>query len=71
MERGGLRRLLWETIPCRAGADGSLFVGDNLPPGAAEGMPAPEGGPARGWLCVATGGSSGTPKFARHDEATV
>lgn len=27
--------------------------------------------PARGWLCIPTGGSSGSLKFARHDEQTL
>lgn len=71
MERAGLIALLRAT-GCAAERDGVFFLGDpRLPRGEIEALANPEAESDRGWLCIRTGGSSGAPKFARHDEHTL
>jgi O-succinylbenzoic acid--CoA ligase len=69
MERAYLASLAAAT-GCAASAAGGVFLCDpalkiGLPTTGAEG---PEG---RGWLAIATGGSSGVPRWVRHDEVTM
>lgn len=67
MERDQLRRLALAT-DVAIERDGAVWLGG--------GAVIPEGGSAhgpdgRGWLMIATGGTSGAPRWARHDERTV
>ncbi|MGC4074457.1 MAG: hypothetical protein QM760_18480 [Nibricoccus sp.] len=79
MERAELKTLVRET-GCAIEQGGFVFLCD--PKWGAEERAQLEkifdaaereaaGEPARGWLCVPSGGTSGRLKFARHDERTL
>ena len=77
MDRAGLIALV-EDCGCAEAQDGFYFLCDPKW-GASEramvdrlkAQTPTAGDPRHGWLCIATGGSSGAIKFARHDEETV
>lgn len=75
MERAELKRRLLAAVDSAAGASRVLIHGEAVfvvapgvdPPAPASG----ESADGRGWLLVASGGTSGRMKFARHDELTI
>ncbi len=75
MERGRLRQIVMST-GCAMQVGGQIFMEDparagqlaQMLRGDAAGTRSEQG---EGWLCLPTGGTSGLPRFARHDEATV
>jgi O-succinylbenzoic acid--CoA ligase len=78
MERAELRALVQAT-GCAVEEGGCVFLCDPDAPVAEQAEAKRQMGlsrsvgpdPGAGWLCVRTGGSGGTMKFARHDEATL
>jgi O-succinylbenzoic acid--CoA ligase len=71
MERAELAALA-EATGCVVAAGGGIILRD--PSGGAAlpgGLADPEGPAGRGWLAIATGGSSGLPRWVRHDEVTL
>lgn len=68
MERDHLKRLALATGAAAERA-GLVWLGGGA--GAAAGGAAEAGPDGLGWLAIATGGSSGAPRWARHDERTV
>lgn len=78
MDRAELRAVLRAT-GCAEEVEGIVFLHDPNPTAAQRAALAalkkrgagPAAAPSQGWLCVATGGSSGGMKLARHDEGTL
>jgi O-succinylbenzoic acid--CoA ligase len=77
MERAELRKLAFET-GAAVEKNGFVFLRDPHLPLAEKlrfeellAQLPPESEASRGWLCIATGGSGGGLKFARHDEDTL
>lgn len=71
MERAELAALV-ERTGCAVAAGRGVFLRD--PAGGAtlpETNVEPEGRVGAGWLAIATGGSSGAPRWVRHDEVTL
>lgn len=77
MERAELKRRLVAAVEASGGASRAIVRSDevfvvepgvDIPPASS---PAAGSATARGWLMVASGGTSGRLKFARHDEVTI
>lgn len=69
MERAQLAQLAAAT-GCAVEARGGVFLRDPVLSAALPESP-PEGPAGCGWLAIATGGSSGVPRWVRHDEVTL